>query len=147
MPHLRSSRPFLLLALGLWACTQPAGCSRSSPAPLVKPGEGDNLSKIQRAYDQATKKLGRPPARVTELYPFLKEVGDPERILCSPRDGLPYVIICGVDFRKLPITTMPPPIMAYEQFGANGYRYVLTVMGVMPMRDEEFAKAKLLKGP
>jgi hypothetical protein len=97
--------------------------------------------------DQATTKLGRPPARVGELRPFLEQVGDPEQILRSPRDGLPYVIICGVDFRQLPITTMPPPIMAYEQVGANGKRYVLTVMGVMPMRDEEFAKAKLLKGP
>ena len=40
---------------------------------------------------------------------------------------------------------MPPPIIAYEQKGAKGMRYVLTVMGIMPMSDEEFEKADVPK--
>jgi len=113
----------------------------------VKRGDGDNLSKIQRAYDLAVKSLGRPPARVEELRPFLKDAGDPDQILRSPRDGQPYVVLCGVDFRKLRIDSIPPPIMAYEDTGKDGKRYVLTVMGVMPMSNAEFAKAKLPKKP
>jgi hypothetical protein len=104
--------------------------------------ETENLSKIERAFDNATAKLGHPPANVEQLKPFLQEFGDAEQILRSPRDGEPYVIIYGVDIRK-PFE-MPPPIWAHEKSGANGKRYVLTVMGSRSMTDEEFAKAKFV---
>src|SRR5262245_46272058 len=139
----------LLLAPAAWwslfilACIPLAGCS-SSPYPVVKQEETGNLSKIGAAYDRATEKLGHPPENPEQLIPFLKEYGDPETILRSPHDQLPYVILWGRDVRK---TTIPPPTIAYEQQGANGKRYVLTGMGIMPMTEEEFQKANLNRKP
>src|SRR5262249_37545185 len=99
------------------------------------------------AYHQATKQLGRPPQNAEKLKPFLKQYGDPETILHPPQDGLPYVILWGRNIRTTTIKTMPPPIIAYEQQGVGGTRYVLTVMGIMPMTDEEFQKVNLNKKP
>ena len=113
-----------------------AGCSSS---PAVKPDEARNLHKIQTAYDAVARQLGRPPANLGELRPQLEPLGDPEQILRSPRDGLPYVILWGVDPSQA--RTMPPPIVAYEKVGANGKHYALTVMGVVPMSDQELANA------
>lgn len=133
--------------LFLLGCLALAGCSRSSPGRVVKEEEIQNLGKIQAAYDRATEKLGHPPQNTEQLIPFLKEYGDPQTILRSPHDGLPYVILWGKNLRKAAFATMPPPIIAYEQQGVNGKRYVLTVMGIMPMTDSEFGKLKLTKKP
>src|SRR5262249_48330528 len=105
--------------------------------------EKANLSTIGRAYYAATEKMGHPPANEEQLRPFLRALGDPAEILRSPRDGEPYVIVYGFDTRK-PFD-MPPPIWGYERQGADGQRYVITVMGVNLMTDEEFATAKLAK--
>jgi hypothetical protein len=118
------------------------GCTSRARDPKVNPEESSNLSTIDFAYDRATKELGRPPANAEELKPYLKEVGDPDAILVSPRDGRPYVIIWGVNFRKVPIKSMPPPILVYEEQGLNGKRYVLTPMGVMSVSDKQFATAE-----
>jgi hypothetical protein len=137
MPVL-SARPcgLIRLACCLLACFLPLACS--GPPPAVKQNEADNLVKIQTAYNLATKELGRPPANLDELLPRLKQHGDPDTLLRSPRDGQPYVINWKVDIHN--IQTMPPPVVAYEQKGAGGKHYVLTVMGIMPTSDEDFAK-------
>jgi hypothetical protein len=137
----RSSLIFGTL-LYLLACAALAGCARA-PLPAVKQEDTANLSTIGLAYNRATDKLGRPPKDLEELKPFLKELGDPEAILRSPHDGQPYVILFGRNIRKADV--MPPPIIVYEQQGANGTRYVLTTMGVRPMSDEEFQKADVNK--
>jgi hypothetical protein len=136
--------PVTMWLLSLWGS---AGCSSSTSRPPVKLEETANLSQIARAYDLATERLGHPPADANQLKPFLAEVsgGDPDTVLVSPHDGQPYVIIWGVQFRKAPIQVMPPPILAYEQKGVAGKRYVLTTMGVLPMTDSDFAKATFLK--
>src|SRR5262245_17614920 len=138
---MRSDKRFLVarsaatLALGLLI----AGCS-SKPADVGSgEDETEHLARIGRAYDAATKRLNRPPADVEQLKPFLREFGDPEAALRSPRDGQPYVIVFGANIRK-PFQ-MPPPIYAHEKEGVDGKRFVLTVMGVIQMTDEEFAKA------
>lgn len=133
-------KSFVLLAILLSAS---AGCSSKPSADVAAVDETENLYKIERAYDAATKRLNRPPADVEQLKPFLREHGDPDTILKSPRDGQPYVIIFNADIRKG--FEMPPPIVAHEKAGVNGKRYVLTVMGVVSMSDEEFAKAKFVK--
>jgi len=89
-------------------------------------------------------KNGRPPANAKEAWPFLQEQGDPETLLKSPVDGQPYVVLWGVNWPTIPIKEMPPPIVAYEKAGKGGTRYVYTVMGVMPMTDEEFARAQFI---
>jgi hypothetical protein len=124
-----------------------AGCSSRPAGPVVQPDAAKNLGHIGLAYDRATVALGHPPASPADLKPFLKPLGNPEDILRSPRDGLPYVIRWGVNFRKLPISSMPPPVIAYETEGANGSRYVLTVMGIVPMSEGEFAKTTAAKRP
>jgi hypothetical protein len=120
-----------------------AGCSSKRPPPPPAPAESENLSKIEWAYDRALQKLGRPPADAEQLKPFLKEYGDPEQILRSPRDGEPYVVIYGAQIRKA--SGMPPPVWAYEKVGSGGKRWVMTVMGKLLMTDAEFAQAKLMK--
>jgi hypothetical protein len=130
--------------LSLLACGTLAGCS-TSPHLSVKQHDAENLSRIGMAYDQATRQLGHPPQNAEQLKPFLKQHGDPETILRSSHDGLPYVVLWGRNSRATASKTMPPPILAHEQQGVNGVRYVLTVMGVMPMTDEEFQKVNLNK--
>jgi hypothetical protein len=127
----------------LLACLALAGCSRGPAA--VKAEDMAHLGRIQQAYDEATDKLGRPPANAEELKPFLRPRGDPEALLRSPRDGQPYVIQWGVNYRRLRTTAMPPPILVHEQTGVDGKRHVLTTLGVRPMTDEEFARATFVK--
>jgi hypothetical protein len=129
------------IAIALAICL--AGCTSKPGASSAALAEKANLSTIGRAYHTATEKLGHPPANVEQLRPFLHELGDPAEILRSPRDGEPYVIIYGFDIRK-PFD-MPPPIWAHERRGAHGKRYVITVMGVNLMTDDEFATANLAK--
>src|SRR6516164_5123126 len=134
---------FVLVPAPCWLLFLPAtialtGCS--SAHPVVNQKDAENLTRIGAAYDRATKQLGHPPQNPEQLKPFLKEYGDPETILRSPQDRLPYVILWGRNIRNSAIQTMPPPIIAYEQQGANGKRYVLPAMGIMPMTDEEFQK-------
>src|SRR5262249_52187731 len=52
------------VSLALPGCSSPTG-------PAVKASETENLTKILAAYDQATIKLGRPPANLEEFKPFL----------------------------------------------------------------------------
>ncbi len=129
----------------VWAAVSflATGCSSKPALQAVGMSETENLSKIERAFDSAREKLGRPPANLEQLKPFLKEFGDADQILRSPRDGEPYVIIYGIDIRR-PFE-MPPPIWAHEKNGVDGKRYVLTVMGPVSMTDEEFSKAKFVK--
>jgi hypothetical protein len=110
---------------------------------VVKASDTENLTRILAAYDQATRQLGRPPANLEEFRPFLTPYGNADEILRSPHDGQPYGVVWGVDVRKSSLHTMPPPTLAYERHGVNGKRYVLTVMGVVPMTEEEFAQLKL----
>jgi hypothetical protein len=112
---------------------------------VVKAAETENLTKILAAYDQATRQLGRPPANLEEFKPFLTPYGNADEILRSPHDGQPYGFVWGVNVQKSSLHTMPPSTLAYERQGVDGKRYVLTVMGIVPMTEEEFAQLKLAK--
>lgn len=110
------------------------------PAAPVEPGgepSDERLHKIGLAIDAATANLGRPPSNLDELRPFLEEQGDPDRLVVSPIDGQPYVLLWGIDVRSAGTDT----VLAYERFGAGGRRFVLTASTVLPMTDAEFAKA------
>src|SRR5262245_31848175 len=122
-----------------------AGCSASrSQRALQELTEAENLTKIERAFDRAFQQQEQPPADAEQLKPFLRQFGDPEVLLRSPHDGEPYVIYWGVNFRKASFES-PATIIAHEKRGVNGKRYVLTVMGVRSMTDEEFAGASFIK--
>jgi hypothetical protein len=83
------------------------------------------LESIGRAYIWATRSLGRPPADLTELLPFVEKQGKPTNILSSPNDGQGFEIVWGVDLRQLKARGSAVPVIAYEKVGKGGKRYVL----------------------
>lgn len=120
-----------------------AGCSRS--ASNVDIGDIEGLRKVAAAYSRAAARTGHPPAKPADLKPFLPEGEDVERLLISPRDGQPYVILWGVDSR--PGKGGPTPlVIGYEKKGKNGIRFVFLDMGVVSMTDGDFAKANFPQG-
>ena len=127
----------LVIGVGLFV-TQP-------PTALVKPDgdlAGERLHKIGLAINDATAGLGRPPANIEELRPFLEDQGDPDALVVSPADGLPFVVFWGVDVRTAAYDT----VIAYEQLGSAGKRFVLTASGVVRLTDDELATADFPAG-
>jgi hypothetical protein len=134
---------FALAGVGLsLGCLVLMGCS-SGTTPVVKPAPASytHLRIIGDAYLQATKALERPPQSVEDLMPFLKKHGDPAEILRSPDDGENYKILWGVDILNLQTEGGRYPVLAYEQQGKDGKRYVLEVRFIHQMSDEQFQKA------
>jgi hypothetical protein len=143
MPHHRAGGYRLLLSVAICAIL-PAGCGQQV---VVKTGEVNpsdvNLGTLGRIYTRAQQQLGRPPRSVDELKPYAKEDGDLEKLLVSPNDSQPYVIVWGAN-----ILTSPEPymIVVYERTGANGFRHVLTPTGTLMLSDANFAKATFPPG-
>jgi len=118
----------LFCAVVILATLAALGCSR--PAREIVPDRADGLNKIRAAYEQAQAKLGRAPENLDDIKQYID--GDAADLVQK------YEIVWGVDYRKM---SLPPPVLAYEKTAVNGQRYVATVMGVVPMSIEEFAKA------
>jgi hypothetical protein len=136
----------LLAALALGAGL--AGCSPSEKVVHAKlePAH-EYLMKIGTAYVRCNDKLARPPANAGELRPFLSELGNPDELLRSPRDGEPYVICWGVDLRTPLPWARGTSVLAYEHTGASSKRYVLTTMrSVVLLTDTEFRQASFAPG-
>lgn len=129
---------FPLLLIGL------VGCSSGSPQPhVVKLTRSEeNLKFIAMAFTDAAETNGKPPKNAEDLTPFLKVFGNPEDLLKSPDDQLPYVIIWGArptggpgEYKGL------FPILAYEAKGTGGRRAVTDIRGrPMTVPNDEFAK-------
>src|SRR5262245_11660225 len=116
-----------------------AGCA---PKPVkVDPPKGiQNLSRIATAYIDAEGQLGRPPKDVEELKPLLKNLGNPDEMLASPNDGLPYVILWNVSVKN----ARRNPVLAYEQKGKDGKRLVVDArMMPWPVSDEQFERLRV----
>jgi len=126
---------------GLVAVAFAFGCGPPTPD---KPAANsyENLGAINAAYMNATKKLGRPPAKLAELEPFLQ---GGEQVLISPVDGEPYEIVWNVDIQRMRERNTPP-IVAYEKTGKDGKRFVLNGHLILPLTDDEFQKAKAVAG-
>jgi hypothetical protein len=109
------------------------------------PREQQNLSRIATAYLDAEARLGRPPKDVEELKPFLKDLGNPDDMLSSPNDGLPYAIVWGTNVKESRSGGFP--ILAYEQKGKDGQRLVVDSR-MMPwaVSEEGFARLRLPPG-
>jgi hypothetical protein len=103
----------------------------------------ENLQSINGAYSKAARTLGHPPKDRAELEPFLRELGDPETILVSPRDGAPYVIVWNVDMQK---NKGAIPIVAYESRGQGGNRFTSNGRVILQMTDADFEKATFPPG-
>lgn len=120
------------------------GCGEQ-PAEVVAdvPETQSRLMAIRRAYVAFTESNSRPPRSDKELLSQLGE-GQGAGALTSPRDGQPLKIFYGFDVRQdLDATAVGQtlPALAYEQTGADGARWVLTVSGAIhELGEEDFAK-------
>jgi hypothetical protein len=124
------------------------GCSSKSPEPTEDAGLV-RLRTVGLAYRIHFFHFNRPPRSERDLRRTFTELGvqgaepDLEEQLRSPRDGQPYVVIYGVpldsDYRST--------VLAYEQNGSGGSRYVFTQSGdIKLLADAEFARADFAKG-
>lgn len=132
----------LLLLAGLSGC--------GSGPDVVKFSQAEkNLSHIVLAYGDAHAKFGRGPKNTDELKPFLKEYGNPDDLLVSPRDEQAYVVIWAADPTRGGPTDYQGmwQILAYEQKGAGGKRAVADIRGrPMLVPDADFSKLTFVGG-
>ena len=127
------------MLLGLAGCI---GCSTGPHVVRLTRSE-ENLKHIAMAFTDAYEQNGdRAPKNVEELTPFLKPFGNPEEMLVSPNDRLPYVIVWGARPTGGPTDYKGMfPILAYEAKGAGSQRAVTDIRGrPMTVPNEDFAK-------
>jgi len=118
------------------------GCSGGAHAPQTSdPGP---LNSLSAAYMRATSKLNRPPKDAEELKAHLASGETIDKLLTSPNDNQPYVILWGADPRSG--MDLKPLVIAYEKEGKGGVRFVFTAMGVSLMGSEEFKEANFPQG-
>jgi hypothetical protein len=109
----------------LLACLTTEGCGPSGTPVIREDPTRQNLEKIGDAYIRATIANNRPPANLDELVRHLRHQGDPQKILFSPNDEEPFVIVWGVELRRLKARGDAVPVIAYEKKGKDGQRRVL----------------------
>jgi hypothetical protein len=101
-----------------------AGCT-SAPAPQID-GTHKRLAVLSGAYLTACRELGHPPHGFDELKPYFPATTeDLEAQSKSERDGRPFVVLWGYDPRGPQEKTW---VIAYEEVGVNGKRYVADIM-------------------
>ena len=124
-----SARPKsrFLLAAASAVLLAAVGCSDKIEMPKI-PVEEQNILYILRAYCKFNGNQQRTPKSLDELKPLLKEFGDPEKIILSPRDGQPYVLVGGLDISRVP-SGGELPVVAYESKGVDGKRQVVDLRG------------------
>ena len=104
-----------------------------------------NLRSVAKAYTVTAARV-RPPKCVEDIMPVLREIGNPEELLRSVRDGKPYTIVWGIDIRQPMAGTAP--VIACEQQGKDGKRQAIDLkMKVREYTAEEFAALKLPQSP
>lgn len=100
------------------------------------------LMSIKNAYTAFTEQRGRPPRNEKELQRQLADDSSPE-VLTSPRDGQPFKVCYGATLFGDLAWASPDsiPALAFEQQGADGTKWVLTIPGaILEVPDDEFAK-------
>jgi len=139
-----------LAALLLVSCIVIHGCSGSStPIYVDKPLDPthERLMKIGMAYMRFSTSHKRPPQAWTDLQPILAETENADAPWCSARDGQPLVVCWDVDLSKARTWSKTTPVLAYEKQGADGNRYVLTmVRSVELLSDKDFREASFPLG-
>lgn len=130
----------LLLATVLVGCT-------SQEVKRTQEAENSHLRWLLRLYALASDQAqGRPPKSEESFKQFISgmDAGARDRLLAgagvsstdelfvSERDGQPYVIIYGKPARK-----MDGGIVAYEQQGVNGLRFVGRRVGAVEEVDDQ----------
>src|SRR5436190_13991851 len=99
-----------------------AGCSNAVDVRPTEPTR-QRLIALGRAYGQTIGR-GKTPATLADLEPALKEMGNPDELTKSPRDGQPFVILWGTK-----LTEAESKVFMYEKEGRGGTRFVLKTDG------------------
>ncbi len=133
--------------LRLCAAVCAAATGGCGPTVVVKTGEVDasdiHLSALARIYGRTQQQLGRPPRTADELRPYAKGETDFDKLLVSPNDHQPYVVVWGTNLLTSPDSYL---VVAYERTGSNGFRHVLTPTGTLLLSDADFARATFPTG-
>jgi hypothetical protein len=135
LPHAAKSIILLLLA---------ASCSSQTPERSIS-RENSHLRWMIRLYIQAGQR-GRQPASEQELKKYINAmpadsrnrvlttagVRSADELFVSERDKLPYVVFYGSSPKGV-----ASGVIAFEQIGLNGQRYVGFSTGVVEIADEQ----------
>lgn len=127
---------FLSLVLMLLVIAS-VGCGGTQSASQET--ESSNLKPLAVFYGRyVAQHRGQPPANEAEFKKFLSSlppeelqqfaVDSVESLLVSSRDGQPYVVVYGKPTGP-PLGPGGMPIIAYEQTGVNGKRFVASSIG------------------
>ena len=89
------------------------------------PEDHAKLKAIVTLYAYACRELGRPPQTISDLEVMFEKasIENPQDFLRSTRDGMPYVIIWGLDLEKEFLGSEKP--LAYERAGKDGSRLMV----------------------
>jgi hypothetical protein len=130
------------VCLAALACMTAAGCNSGRES---KHREQSELKKLVMVYGRfLAQHRGQPPANEAEFKKFVESlrpadlasfgIDEVSRLFVSNRDGKPYVVIYGQ--AKGPSGPGGSPVIAYEQEGKGGRRWVATVVGAVEEVDE-----------
>lgn len=140
-PEVSSSRLLALLRFGLLtSCILIVGCSSEKPA--------DDETKLMHLVDFqrqfAEEHDGQEPQSADELQEWVgqldpqeltaRQISDVHSLFVSSRDGKPFVI---VPRSKAATTSDQNRIVAYEQTGVDGQRWVAFDLGQVREMDSE----------
>lgn len=118
------------------------GCGQKTPTmhDAITVESADQIRKVAGAYKSASGK--RRAVTVDDIKQAMKQEGNVDKALISPRDGKPFVIVPGVTGQG-----DEDPIIAYEQDGVGGKRMTVDIRGtVVLISDADFAKLKFAGG-
>lgn len=141
------NRAISCAAFAAFLAVMTTGCSSYKPPTFDEQtiASADQFKQIVAAYNQAFRAKRRSPT-ADDLKPFLKQYGDPDKLLTSARDGKPLVIVPGFS-PNLPAGDDEMSIIAYEQTGADGKRMTADIRGTIVFyTDAEFANLKFVGG-
>jgi hypothetical protein len=119
------------------------GCF-GGPVKTELPKPDANLNLIANAYTDAVQPNGNGPADLEQLKKAIANItrvvgGNPDEVLVSPNDGLPYVIVYNAKLRG----GDAPSVIAYERKGKDGKRQVVDLRRLpYYVTDDEFKKFK-----
>ena len=134
--------PYTALLAGLSAMVL-GGCGYGPPAdPAI---QASNLKPLAVLYGQyAGQNRGQNPPNEQAFKAFVKSrvasQAEADALFISSRDKKPYVIRYG-GASSVPGPGVPIPVVAYEQEGVSGKRYLATALGGVEEVDETTFRA------
>lgn len=133
-----------------------AGCGGGSRESLQR--EQSTLKPLAILYGQYIgQHRGQPPPNEQAFREFIQQQGPEvlksfhvssiDELFISPRDGKPYKILYGEAAKKGPPGPAGSPVIAYEQEGRGGRRWVASAMGAIEEVDDARFKQLVPGGP